>query len=163
MLYPLHYQKNWVKCNKKCYSITSLRENPINLELPSLVIKWNRNISLPKKMPWIHTQKWLLNLTLFLTYNRIALGSLLDIRNGTERFLCSYSSSSVLHGIGLMLFWHWPPLWSNGQSSWLQIQRFGFDSRQNKIFWEVQGLKRAPLSLRVQLKSYLEGKVAGPV
>jgi hypothetical protein len=29
----------------------------------------------------------------------------------------------------------WPPLWSNGQSSWLQIQRPGFDSRhyQKKI------------------------------
>jgi hypothetical protein len=23
----------------------------------------------------------------------------------------------------------WPPLWSSGQSSWLQIQRPGFDSR----------------------------------
>jgi hypothetical protein len=24
---------------------------------------------------------------------------------------------------------HWPPLWSSGQSSWLQIRRHGFDSR----------------------------------
>jgi hypothetical protein len=38
-------------------------------------------------------------------------------------------------------------LWSSGQSSWLQIQRSGFDSRCYQIFWEVVGLKRGPLSL----------------
>jgi hypothetical protein len=27
-----------------------------------------------------------------------------------------------------------PPLWSSGQSSWLQIQRSGFDSRRYQIF-----------------------------
>jgi hypothetical protein len=30
-----------------------------------------------------------------------------------------------------------PPLWSSGQSSWLQIQRSGLDSRRYQIFWEV--------------------------
>jgi hypothetical protein len=40
----------------------------------------------------------------------------------------------------------WPPSWSSGQSSWLQIQRFGFDSRCYRIFWEVVGLERGPLS-----------------
>jgi hypothetical protein len=38
-----------------------------------------------------------------------------------------------------------PPLWSSGQSSWLQIQR----SRVRYpvlIFWEVVGLERGPLS-----------------
>jgi hypothetical protein len=40
---------------------------------------------------------------------------------------------------------HRPPLWSSGQSSWLQIQRF--DSRCYQIFWEVVGLERGPLSL----------------
>jgi hypothetical protein len=34
-----------------------------------------------------------------------------------------------------------------GQSSWLQIQRSGFDSRRYQIFREVVGLERAPLSL----------------
>jgi hypothetical protein len=29
----------------------------------------------------------------------------------------------------------WPPLWSSGQSSWLQIRRPGFDSRHYQIFW----------------------------
>jgi hypothetical protein len=39
-----------------------------------------------------------------------------------------------------------PPLWSSGQSSWLQIQRSGFDSWRYHIFWEVVGLERGPLS-----------------
>jgi hypothetical protein len=40
----------------------------------------------------------------------------------------------------------WPPLWPSSQSSWLQIQRSGFDSRRYHIFWVV-GLERDPLSL----------------
>jgi hypothetical protein len=39
------------------------------------------------------------------------------------------------------------PLWSSGQSSWLQIQRPGFDSRRYQIFGKVMGRKRGPLSL----------------
>jgi hypothetical protein len=27
-----------------------------------------------------------------------------------------------------------PPLWSSGQSSWIQVQRLGFDSRRYQIF-----------------------------
>jgi hypothetical protein len=44
-----------------------------------------------------------------------------------------------------------PPLWSSGQSSWLQIQRSGFDSRHYKIFLEVVGLERGPLSSSEEL------------
>jgi hypothetical protein len=40
-----------------------------------------------------------------------------------------------------------PPLWSIGQSSWLQIQRSGFDSLALPDFREVVGLERGPLSL----------------
>jgi hypothetical protein len=52
-----------------------------------------------------------------------------------------------------------PPLRSSGQSSWLQIQRSGFDSWRYQIFlevvdsWryqiflEVVGLEQGPLSL----------------
>jgi hypothetical protein len=40
-----------------------------------------------------------------------------------------------------------PPLWSSGQSSWLQIQRSGFDFRCYQIFREVVGLERCPPSL----------------
>jgi hypothetical protein len=41
----------------------------------------------------------------------------------------------------------WPPLWSSGQSSWLQIQRSVFDSRHYQVFWEAVGLERFLLSL----------------
>jgi hypothetical protein len=41
----------------------------------------------------------------------------------------------------------WPPLWSGGQSSWLQIERSQFHSRRYQIFWQVVGLERGPLSL----------------
>jgi hypothetical protein len=40
----------------------------------------------------------------------------------------------------------WPPLWSSGQSSLLQIQKSGFNSRCYQIFWEVVCLERGPLS-----------------
>jgi hypothetical protein len=50
-----------------------------------------------------------------------------------------------------------PPLWSSGQSSWLQIQRPGFDSRRYQIFWVV-GLERGPLSLMSTIEKLLERK-----
>jgi hypothetical protein len=39
------------------------------------------------------------------------------------------------------------PLLSSGQSSWLQVQRCGFDSWRYQIFWKAVGLERGPLSL----------------
>jgi hypothetical protein len=47
-----------------------------------------------------------------------------------------------------------PPLWSSGQSSWLQIQRSGFDSRLYQIFcdtavWIRRSDHRHPLSAKV--------------
>jgi hypothetical protein len=44
------------------------------------------------------------------------------------------------------------PLWSSGQSSWLQIQRFGFNSWRYQIFWEVVGL---------EIEELFEGKSSG--
>jgi hypothetical protein len=66
----------------------------------------------------------------------------------------------------------WPPLWSSGQSYWLQIRRPGFDSRQYQIFWEkkkkkkkkretVVGLERSPLSLVSTIEKLLERKSSG--
>jgi hypothetical protein len=55
------------------------------------------------------------------------------------------------------------PLWSNGQSSWLQIKWSGFDSRRYQIFWEVVGLERGPLSLVSTIEELLERKVVAPV
>jgi hypothetical protein len=55
----------------------------------------------------------------------------------------------------------WPPLWSSGQSSWLQIQRSEFDSRRYQIFWEVVGLERGPLSLVSTTEELLGWKRSG--
>jgi hypothetical protein len=52
---------------------------------------------------------------------------------------------------------HRPPLWSRGQSSWLQIQRSRFDSRRYQIFWAVVGLEPGPLSL-VSTTEELQGR-----
>jgi hypothetical protein len=56
-----------------------------------------------------------------------------------------------------------PPLWSSGQSSWLQIRRPGFDSRHYQILWEVVGLERCPLSLVGTTEGLLDRKVAAPI
>jgi hypothetical protein len=48
-----------------------------------------------------------------------------------------------------------PPLWSSDQSSWLQIQMSGFDSRHNQVFWVVS-LERGPLSLVSTIEELLE-------
>jgi hypothetical protein len=50
----------------------------------------------------------------------------------------------LLHFI---LYYNRPPLWSSGQSSWLQIQWPGFDSLRYQIFWEVVSLEWGPLGL----------------
>jgi hypothetical protein len=55
----------------------------------------------------------------------------------------------------------WQPLWSSGQNSWLQIQRFGFDSRRYQIFWEVVDLERGPLSPVSTTEELLERKNSG--
>jgi hypothetical protein len=45
----------------------------------------------------------------------------------------------------------------SGQGSWLQIQRFGFDSRRYQIFWEVVGLDRGSLSLVRMIEELFQG------
>jgi hypothetical protein len=54
-----------------------------------------------------------------------------------------------------------PPLWSSGQSSWLQIRWPGFDSRHYQK--KVVGLERGPLSLVSTTEELLDRKVAAPV
>jgi hypothetical protein len=54
-----------------------------------------------------------------------------------------------------------PPLWSGGQSSWLLIQRSGFDSQRYQISWEEVGLERGPLSLVSTTEEILERKSSG--
>jgi hypothetical protein len=48
-----------------------------------------------------------------------------------------------------------------GQSSWLQIQSSGFDSRRYQILCEVVGLERGPLSLVSTTEELLERKSNG--
>jgi hypothetical protein len=52
-------------------------------------------------------------------------------------------------------------LWYSGQSSWLQIQRSGFDSRLYQIFWELVGLEWGPLNLVSTTEELLERKSSG--
>jgi hypothetical protein len=53
------------------------------------------------------------------------------------------------------------PLWSSGQSSWIQIRRPGFDSRHYQK--KVVGLERGPLSLVSTTEELFYRKVAAPV
>jgi hypothetical protein len=57
----------------------------------------------------------------------------------------------------------WPPPWSSGQSSGYRSRGTGFDSWRYKIFWEVVGLERGPLSLVRITEELLERKVSAPV
>jgi hypothetical protein len=66
----------------------------------------------------------------------------------------------------VLLFYHeikstGPPLWSSGQSYWLEIRRPGFDSRHYQK--KVMGLERGPLSLVSTTEELLERKVAATV
>jgi hypothetical protein len=54
-----------------------------------------------------------------------------------------------------------PPLWPNGQSSWPQIQRSGFDSWRYQILWEVVGVERGPLNLVNTIEELLGRKSWG--
>jgi hypothetical protein len=51
-----------------------------------------------------------------------------------------------------------PPLWSSGQSSWLQMQRSWFYFRRYQIFREVVGLEQGPLSLVSTIEELLGRK-----
>jgi hypothetical protein len=49
----------------------------------------------------------------------------------------------------------------SGQSSWLLIQRSGFNSQRYQISWEVMGLERGPISLVSTIVELLERKNSG--
>jgi hypothetical protein len=50
---------------------------------------------------------------------------------------------------------------SSGQSSWLQIQKSGFDSKCYQIFWEVVGQEHGSLSHVSTTEELLERKSTG--
>jgi hypothetical protein len=51
--------------------------------------------------------------------------------------------------------------WSSGQSSWLQIERRGFDSRLYQISWQVVGLEPGPVGLASTIEELLESSGSG--
>jgi hypothetical protein len=55
----------------------------------------------------------------------------------------------------------WPPLWSSGQISWLQIQ--GSRVRLPGTTKKIVGLEWGPLSLVSTTEELLDRKVAAPV
>jgi hypothetical protein len=59
-----------------------------------------------------------------------------------------------------IFFFNLPNL-SDRTSSWLKIQRSGFDSRRYWIFREVVGLERGPLSLVSTTEELLGRKISG--
>jgi hypothetical protein len=63
--------------------------------------------------------------------------------------------------IGSVALLYRPPLWSSGQSSWLQVQRSGFDFRRYQMFWEVVSLERGSLSLVSKTDELLGRKYSG--
>jgi hypothetical protein len=72
-----------------------------------------------------------------------AIGHSFRERSEVPAFLCEIDRAEYC----TVFIVYRPPLWSSGQSSWLQIQRSEFDSRGYQILWEVVGLGRSPLSL----------------
>jgi hypothetical protein len=66
---------------------------------------------------------------------------------------------SIIIIINIITFWL--PLWSSGESFWLQIQSSGLDSGHYQIFWEVVGLERSPLSLLSTSEELLERENSG--
>jgi hypothetical protein len=75
---------------------------------------------------------------------------------------CVKIGKSASETLALFTLSIWQPLWSSGQSSWLQNQRPRFDSRhyqKNKVV----GLERGPLNLMSTTEELLDKKVAAPV
>jgi hypothetical protein len=71
------------------------------------------------------------------------------------------SSSPQMDSQNIRSKLYWPPLWSSGQSSWLQIQRSDFNSWHYQSFWEVVGLERDLLSLVNTIEELLRRKSSG--
>jgi hypothetical protein len=69
--------------------------------------------------------------------------------------------SSTLFPFIRNCYWALTTSASSCQSSWLQIQRSGFDSFHYLIFWAVVGLERGPLSLVSTTEELLERKSSG--
>jgi hypothetical protein len=99
--------------------------------IPLVATCFGHSIIFRRKYPiW----KWLVKQPIHCFWN-------ICIANGILIVECTTSVFDIFS------LWSWASLWPSGQSFWLQIQRYGFDSRRYHIFWEVVGPERGPLSL----------------
>jgi hypothetical protein len=80
-----------------------------------------------------------------------------DLHKDTEPTVVALSVSIFVDSISSRMH----ILCSSGQSSWLQIQRAGFNSRHYQIFWEVVGLELGPLNLVSTTEEVFERKGNG--
>jgi hypothetical protein len=91
------------------------------------------------------------------------------VRCNVDMFRCSSCSECIMIKIMICTFKCWGLLSKSiasnlvvkFHSAWIQIQRFGFDSRRYQIFWEVVRLERGPLSLVRTIEELLERKNGG--
>jgi len=82
-------------------------------------------------------------ITTFCLYVHLVAGSVLKITKHLTNILVNFG-------------WNGPPLWSSGQSFWLQIQRSRVRSPALPDFPSSMGLERGPLSLVSLVRSIEE-------
>jgi hypothetical protein len=97
-------------------------------------------------------------------YCRIVLPFFFQYLTNAENLTSSWSVTSnptLIIPNNFVCMWTWPLPWSSGQSSWLQIQRSGFDFRLYQIFWQVVSLERVPLGAVSTIEELLDGNSRG--
>jgi hypothetical protein len=132
---------------------------PVNLYLHHLL---NVPVHVANKMGFHKKKKFLgkvYPLLRGLTYQLgVAWNS--KIRKRLNIRLSSVCNATAIRTLNILLY-NTESVRSSGQSSWLQIQRPGFDSRHYKIFWEVVGLERGPPSLVSTTEELLDRSSSG--
>jgi hypothetical protein len=125
--------------------VSSVLQIPHSPSPVSLISLGNKSNSLPTHIQWLH-------------YNEVASAFLFfGFFHLQICWVCLHSFRTFIS----ICVNSGPLLWSGGHSSWLQIQRSGFDSRRYQIFWEVVGLERDPLSLVSEIVKLLEKTSSG--
>jgi hypothetical protein len=96
-----------------------------------------------------------------LTFLTTKNGNICLVYQPFSLYLSVYGTTALCWTLAVFQFLnllHRPPLWSSGQSSWLQFQRTRV---RYQIFWEVVGLERGPLSLVTITEELVEWKSSG--
>jgi hypothetical protein len=161
---------NWV------WDFTTISQNMLLKFLLSSMgsrslIPWSRALfgklivsDLVNNSSFIYGIRRFINVTLYLILSRICFNIILAYV--FIIYFHNWSLSFRFHGFNSICIYYilyacvlWPPLWSSGVSSWLQIQRSRFDSRNYQIFWEVVG--PGPLSVVSTSEELLGRKHSG--